>query len=233
MQRAANASPQSTPSTSDGPPSKRQRLSYGSNASSATPSSDQRAIQAALAEEEMKRSVAVERQAAEAGESRWMLSVQQPKIPAPAFRIVQASFADIDSTNSDDEEEGEYEPSPAEKRVAGRMSFGKVNFMIPCAHQMRSIKSDKNLQVAKPTSEESSEEDSSDEDDEDDDPATTMIKEARRAAAQKLRADRNAKKQAELAKLQRFANDRRSKEVNLNRSMPQSISGANNKKGRR
>lgn len=130
MQRAANSSPQSTPSTPDGPPSKRQRLSYGSNASPATPSSDQRAIQAALAEEELKRSAAVERQAAEAGESRWMLSVKQPAIAAPAFRIVQASFADIDSTSSgDDHEEGEYEESPAGKRVAGRMSFGKVSLI--------------------------------------------------------------------------------------------------------
>lgn len=129
MQRAANASPTSTPSTPDRPPSKRQRLSYGSNASPATPSSDQRAIQAALAEEEIKRSAAVERQAAEAGESRWMLSVHQPKIAPPAFQVVQASFAEIDSTVSDDEqEEGEYNDSPAEKRVAGRMSFGKVRF---------------------------------------------------------------------------------------------------------
>ncbi|TID13412.1 hypothetical protein E2P81_ATG11635 [Venturia nashicola] len=210
MQRAANASPKSTPSTPDGPPSKRQRLSYGSNASPATPSSDQRAIQAALAEEEMKRSVAVERQAAEAGESRWVLSVQQPKIAPPAFQIVQASFAELDSTVSDDDqEEGEYNDSPAGKTVAGRMSFGKV---------------------AKPASVDSSEEeDSSDDEDEDDDSATAMIKEARRAAAQKLRAARKAKKDAERAKLQRFASDRRSKEVNLNSRMPQSISSANTK----
>lgn len=141
MQRAANASPKSTPSTPDGHPSKRQRLSYGSNATPATPSPDQRAIQAALAEEEMRRSVAVEQQAAEAGESRWMLSVQQPKIAPPAFQIVQASFAEIDSTVSDDDqEEGEYNDSPAGKRVAGRMSFGKVRSShlrdAPHAHQI-------------------------------------------------------------------------------------------------
>jgi hypothetical protein len=141
MQRAANASPQSTPSTPDGPPSKRQRLSYGNNASPVTPSSDQRAIQAALAEEEMKRSVAVERQAIEAGESRWMLSVKQSQIATPAFRIEQASFADIDSTNSDDDhEEGEYEQSPAEKRVAGRMSFGKVSLVKCMKAHMQSLR---------------------------------------------------------------------------------------------
>lgn len=236
MQRAANASPQSTPSTPDGPPSKRQRLSYGSNASPATPSSDQRAIQAALAEEEMKRSVAVERQAAEAGESRWMLSVQQPKIAPPAFHTVQASFAEIDSTVSDDDqEEGEHTDSPAGKRVPGRMSFGKVRSNHPRDDpgHGQSIKSYKFPQVAKPATEESSEEEnSSDEEDEDDDPATAMIKEARRAAAQKLRAERKAKKNAEHAKLQRFANDRRSRVVNLNSRMPQSISSAN-KKGKR
>ncbi|QDS68732.1 hypothetical protein FKW77_004443 [Venturia effusa] len=213
MQRAANASPKSTPSTPDGPPSKRARLSYGSNASPTTPSSDQQAIQAALAEEEMKRSVAVERQAAESGESRWMLSVLQPKVAPPALKIVQASFAEIDSTISDDDmEEGEHSDNPAGKNVAGRMSFGKV---------------------AKPTSDGSSEEeDNSDEENEDDDPATAMIKEARRAAAEKLRAERRAKKTAEHAKLQRLASDRRSRQVNLNSRMPKSISSAQ-KKGKR
>lgn len=96
-----------------------------------------------------------------------------------------------------------------------------------------SIKSYESSQVVKPASEDSSEEaNSSDEEDEDDDAATAMIKEARRAAAQKLRAERRAKKNAELAKLQRFAKDRRSKEVNLNSRMPQSISSGK-KKGKR
>jgi len=133
MQRAAASS---TPSTPEGPPSKRSRLSYGSNASPTTPSSDLRAVQAALAEEELKRNIAVERQAAEAGETRWMLSVREPERTAPKFRVVQASFADIDSISPrEDLEEGEYDDeSQTEKKVAGRMSFGKVSHLIRLEH---------------------------------------------------------------------------------------------------
>lgn len=100
-------------------------------------------------------------------------------------------------------------------------------------HTKLSTKTYEFPQVAKPASDESGEEeDSSDKEDEDDDPATAMIKEARRAAAQKLRAERKAKKNSHHLKLQRLASDRRSREVNLNSRMPQTISSAN-KNGKR
>jgi hypothetical protein len=240
MQRAAASSPSSAPSTPEGPPSKRQRLSYGSNGSPATPSSDLRAVQAALAEEELKRNLAVERQAAEAGETRWVLSVREPERAVPALRVVQASFADIDAaTAGDDIEEGEYdEDSHAEKRVAGRMSFGKVS--LTYRHEIEHAvcrsplsKSYRGPQVTKKEESDDSDDSESEvsEDDDDDDPTTAMIKQARREATAKARAERKAKKRVELAELQRFASDRRQKAVNLNKLTTISSSSSGSKFG--
>jgi hypothetical protein len=126
MQRSA-ASPSSEPSTPDGRPAKRARLSNGSwNSSPVTPSKDQLAIQAALAQEEQKRSHAIERQAAEAGESRWVLSERSMELPAPKLRIVQTGWAELDSNDMEDEDD-EEESRPQLRQVAGRMVFGKVS----------------------------------------------------------------------------------------------------------
>ena len=140
MQRSA-AKPTntpSTPSTPAGPPSKRQRLSIGSS-SPATPSSDYEAVQAALAAEELKRVQAIERQAAEAGETRWVLSFRDPeesgegKGREPALKVVSAGFAVIDAVGDgelSEEEEG------VRRTVGGRRRFGKVKVRfvhpLPC-----------------------------------------------------------------------------------------------------
>ncbi|KAL4882224.1 hypothetical protein BJY04DRAFT_50369 [Aspergillus karnatakaensis] len=78
MQRAAasaatkeSSQPASNSGTKESPPKKR-RVSEGPN-EPATPSSDLEAISAALAEEESRRKDAVARQAAEAGETEWVL----------------------------------------------------------------------------------------------------------------------------------------------------------------
>lgn len=125
MQRAAAASPPTTPS---GPPSKRQRLSTGS--SPATPSADAQAIHEALAAEEQKRQEAVDRQAANAGETKWVLSYQdqKPKYDKPPMRIVSAGYSSIDAAGparqaaGDEEEEG-----VAGSNYQGRKSFGRFN----------------------------------------------------------------------------------------------------------
>jgi hypothetical protein len=84
--------------------------------------SDYERGQAALAEEELKRSKAIERQAAELGETKWVLSVQEPKLERSGLKIVSASFADIDASDDESEEDGE-EPT---SRPTGRISYGKV-----------------------------------------------------------------------------------------------------------
>jgi hypothetical protein len=140
MQRSA-AKPTntpSTPSTPAGPPSKRQRLSTGSSFP-ATTSSDYEAVRAALAAEELKRAQAIERQAAEAGETRWVLSFRDPeesgegKGREPALKVVSAGFAVIDAVG-----DGELskEKEGVGRTVGGRRRFGKVEvrFVHPLPH---------------------------------------------------------------------------------------------------
>jgi hypothetical protein len=84
-------------------------------------------MQAALAAEEAKRSQAIERQAAEAGETRWVLSFKdtqaaRAKVP---MRVVQAGFAEIDGGGDDDSSEEESGFGAARTQVGGRKRFGK------------------------------------------------------------------------------------------------------------
>lgn len=85
-------------------------------------------MQAALAAEELKRTQAIERQAAEAGETRWVLSFREPEKEAAtgALRVVTAGFAAIDSGEpmdgtGEDGDEGVRRP-----HLPGRKSYGKV-----------------------------------------------------------------------------------------------------------
>jgi hypothetical protein len=77
MQRAA-ASTVDEPET---PSPKRQRLSASSRPE--TPNSDLEAVNAALAAEEQKRAEAVARQAAEAGETNWVLDFSANPAASP------------------------------------------------------------------------------------------------------------------------------------------------------
>lgn len=103
MQRAAATaaakesprSPSAADSTSSTP--KRQRLTPNQSPA-ATPSSDLEAISAALAAEEEKRREAISRQAAEAGESEWVLDYGAGAPPAQPL-VVAADSLDADDDN--------------------------------------------------------------------------------------------------------------------------------------
>jgi hypothetical protein len=126
MQRAASSptgpkTPNSpdTPTTSDARPSKRQRLSNGAPRSRYS-LQEVDAMQAAVAEEEEKRNLAMERHAAIMGETRWVLSVRKQIEPKDSDLIVGTiGHAEIDQT-SEDEDDSDRE------RPQGRMTFGKV-----------------------------------------------------------------------------------------------------------
>ena len=130
MQRAA-ASPSSSPGTPDEPTPKRRKTD-----SSSTPTklnvdalADQRAVQAAMATEEAKRQLALDRQAAEAGDTRWVLSFEDQRqaaaAPFLALRIVETGFANLDSSPTKIEYMADdLEDEPA---MVGRRSFGKFN----------------------------------------------------------------------------------------------------------
>jgi M-phase phosphoprotein 6 len=131
MQRAAASPASSSPTTPDEPPNKRRKKD-----TDATPSkfnvdalADQRAIHKALADEVAKRQAALERQAAEAGDTRWVLSFEDQKQVAAssalALRVVQTGYANLDSLpplQVRSMEEPEDKPI-----VVGRRSYGKFN----------------------------------------------------------------------------------------------------------
>jgi len=140
MQRAAASSapassPTSTatPTTPAEPSPKRQKLDADS--SSATPGADLRAVQAAVAAEEAKREEALERQAAEAGETKWFLSFRPEARDGSSghghrngdgssLRVTSASYSGLDyDPLSADWDEGVIRPAA----VVGRRSFGRFN----------------------------------------------------------------------------------------------------------
>jgi hypothetical protein len=116
----------------DEPPNKRRKKDTDSTPSkfNVDALADQRAIQKALADEEAKRQAALERQAAEAGDTRWVLSFEDQKqvaaSPALALRVVQTGYANLDSLSPlqilSMEEEPEDKPV-----VVGRRSYGRFN----------------------------------------------------------------------------------------------------------
>ncbi|KAI9880056.1 MAG: hypothetical protein M1830_005788 [Pleopsidium flavum] len=215
MQRAAASSP-SSPQTPEQSSPKRQKLF--NDFSPATPSADLQAIQAALAAEEAKRSEALERQAAEAGESKWVLSFQPENASLVdgasenglgSLRIINASFSGLDRPLVSTEQAEEVSRSSA---VVGRRSFGKFN---------RALEKRQN---GNDGSSSSSEEDASEsanqvDGDEDDDPAGTkaLIQASREEATQRAKAERKAQRRAAKFEAAQLATRRKSKEVKLNK----------------
>ncbi|TKA72620.1 hypothetical protein B0A49_02669 [Cryomyces minteri] len=210
MQRAAASPGTASPSTPDGRPTKRQRMSNGSTPT--TPSSDLQAMQAAMAAEELKRTAALERAAADAGESKWVLSFQDPEdsIPKNALNVISAGFSMLDSPgtyNHHSSAENEEDEQVQRPQVIGRRSFGKFN---------SALEKQQNPDASSSSSDSSSASESSDIED---DPTGTkaLIRQSRKDAADKAKADRKAKKKADKAEALRMAEKRRSKEVKLNR----------------
>jgi len=132
MQRAANSP--TTPTAVDEPSPKRRKTHSPSAAAkfNVDALADRSAIQAAIASEEAKRQAALDKQAAEAGDTRWVLSFEDPKSlpvsPATVLRVIPAGFAHLDAPISevkhiDDSEDDK----PA---MVGRKSFGKFNRVI-------------------------------------------------------------------------------------------------------
>ena len=122
MQRAAASSP-TTPDTPSLPSAKRQKLSDTS--SPATPTSELQIMRAATAAEEARRAEALERQAADAGETKWVLSFRDEAVGTEngVLQVLKTGYADLDTGgNGQNQEEEPWGP-----KVVGRRSFGKFN----------------------------------------------------------------------------------------------------------
>ena len=132
MQRAAaaaaTASDTSSPATpqSDGGTAKRRKVGHTPSdaGSPVTPLFDQQAIKAVLEEEEKKRQAAIEKRAAELGDSHWVLE-ETPVLPKrsarPMLNVLQVSFAQIDKAASsgadNDDDPFGLGDVPAETRI--------------------------------------------------------------------------------------------------------------------
>ena len=133
MQRAAASS--ASPTTPALPSAKRQKRN---DSSPVTPSSDVQAIQAALAAEEAKRAQALEKQQAEAGETKWVLSVQmEEQAPDEVLRVEMMGYEGIDAAAG---QEGE----PWRGAMVGRRSFGKFNRALEVSN-LRSLRGRKSI----------------------------------------------------------------------------------------
>lgn len=115
----------SAPSTPNGPPAKRMRLSTG--ASPAVAYSDAGSPGSVMSQEDSRHQEALERQAQEAGETQWVLKASTPRsaLSRPPLQIVSMSLADLDTGKEDGDAEDSLDAYRAET-VSGRMTFGKV-----------------------------------------------------------------------------------------------------------
>ncbi|PQE34099.1 zinc knuckle protein [Rutstroemia sp. NJR-2017a WRK4] len=229
MQRAAASSPTS-PSTStvEEPSPKRQKMAH------TTPTkfnvdnlADNRAIRAALEEEEAKKQAALDRAAAEAGDTRWVLSFEDRKHldkPTSTLRVVQAGFANLDLPSPIQAHSG-YDDVAVEDKPAmvGRRSFGKFNRVL----EKQQNPNQEDSSSSSEDSDDESEDDFDGKDDDDPTGANELIKAGQKEAAKRAKEERKAKKKAEKAELLELAKKRKKKHVSLNGLT--SLSGQDNK----
>lgn len=131
MQRAATTATASTPSTpgSEEQSSKRRKVNHQPEDDGIAAMVDHKAVQFALAEEERKRHEAVLRNAAEAGDARWVLSTPQQESLAvkPVLKVVQVGFAQIDSPNARAGNDSDDSGSDSEAAVQPFRRFNMVD----------------------------------------------------------------------------------------------------------
>lgn len=121
MQRSAAKNVASSPTTPNGPASKKVRLSNGGSAAA-----DQQILQSALAEEEKKQQEARDKAAQYTGETKWVLSYSDPLEGrrGDALSVRQAGFAELDA---EDSEEDDDEPAqPIRKQYGGGVKKSEV-----------------------------------------------------------------------------------------------------------
>ncbi|EME81766.1 uncharacterized protein MYCFIDRAFT_197073 [Pseudocercospora fijiensis CIRAD86] len=194
MQRA---SPSPTPGTGTPrqPPNKRQRLSSGLG----TPTVSAR---------EEANSEAIDRAAAEKGDTKWYLRIKAPSTPASPspLRIISAGYATLDAQSSreadmkDDDGDAVDGDGP---QMTGRISYG--NF-----------KRNAQKQPQQDESESSSDSEDDENDEQDSTGVNALINQGRKEAAARAKAELRAKKEQNSYESQRLAHERRKKEVNLN-----------------
>ncbi|KAF2826622.1 hypothetical protein CC86DRAFT_322170 [Ophiobolus disseminans] len=185
MQRSASKATASSPSTPNGPPSKKVRLSSGRSAPGTPGTPDHVILQSALEAEEKKRQEALDKAAQHTGETKWVLSFHDPLDGKrqEALQVRQAGFAEIDADGDSSNDEEEAHPS----RKTMRKTYGS------------GVKRKEKPVVFVKTEESEGEVDShsgeSSDDFDSDDPTAALIRETRREVAAEKRKGREPKSQ--------------------------------------
>ncbi|EKD21281.1 uncharacterized protein L3040_000679 [Drepanopeziza brunnea f. sp. 'multigermtubi'] len=215
MQRAAHSSPSASSTVSpDEPAPKRRRTDSASNPTKTDVDAltDRKAVEAAMASEEAKRQAALEKQAAEAGDTRWVLSFEDQKHLAPspilALRVVQTGFASLDASPSSAKVEYDEEEEEDKPVMIGRRSYGRFN---------KVLEKQQNPSMEDSSESEDEEDDKlSGSDSDSDDPTSALIKSTRQEVSDRARADRKVNSRASKAESEETAKTRRKGLVNLN-----------------
>ncbi|KAK3313508.1 hypothetical protein B0H66DRAFT_606764 [Apodospora peruviana] len=231
---ASDAGSPTTPRTDDeeGSASKRRKVSGAAPSAPntpitpATPLYDQKALQAAMEEEDRKRKAAIEKRAAELGDSHWVLDgvSASPKNGSRSLNIVQVGFAQIDypagrqvSADSPEEEEV-IVPAPAR--------FRQFNMKKSKVHNKQEDESSDGDDEDDDNSSDSSDDDNDSEDmaspaasrrkDESDRGRRNSAAASADAGHKRARSSVSTKRSEERKKAQMLASQRRKKDVKLN-----------------
>ena len=193
MQRSASKATASSPSTPNGPPSKKMRLSSGHSAPGTPGTPDHVILQSALEAEEKKRQDALDKAAQHTGETKWVLSFKDPLEGKrkEALQVRHAGFAEIDA-DGDSEEDDEVQP--IRKQFGGGVKRKEVRIMTTV--QQSSADNAQKPVVFIKTEQSEGEADSSSEGSsgelDSDDPTAALIRETKREVAAEKRKKRDA-----------------------------------------
>lgn len=187
MQRSAAKNVAASPTTPNGPASKKVRLSNGGSVAA-----DHQILQSALAEEAKKQQEALDKASQHTGETKWVLSYTDPLDGkrGDALTVRQAGFAELDADDSE-EEEDEEQAQPIRRQYGGGVKKA------PVWHRQASGALDGANNQQKPVFEtaegsEGESEASSEDDYDSDDPTAELIRETKREMSSKKRESRKS-----------------------------------------
>ncbi|KAK3368107.1 hypothetical protein B0H63DRAFT_487699 [Podospora didyma] len=230
---AATASSPATPNTDDeAGATKRRKTTYTSAPNTpVVPLYDTKAVQAALEEEDKKRKAAIEKRAAELGDSHWVLTGvgTVPKSgPRQLLNVVQVGFAQIDYPttpgDSAEEEASSHEAVNGGWSAGGR--FRRFNMKKPKASEAKKSNTDSEGSEAS-----DSEDESSDEEEYNGTPSQQSDRGRNRNSERGIPSNKRSfssvsgARREERKKPQELAGKRRKKDVNLNQLTSISAAG--------
>ncbi|KAK4252115.1 hypothetical protein C7999DRAFT_37093 [Corynascus novoguineensis] len=226
------ASSPATPTSDDGSAKRRKTFHTPSATSSpATPLFDQQAIRAAVEEEERKKQAAIEKRAAELGDSHWVLegvASLPPRVSRPLLNVVEVGFAQIDygnpSGNDDDSDPFDLGGVPC------RPQFQRFNMKKSKASSAVK-KENGNSSSSDSDSESHSDAGESSEDEDSAEAARAELNRGRQstiggAERRRPRSSVSGRREEERRKAQQLASKRRKKDIKLNQLTSISSAGS-------